>query len=953
MLLHDKHKSLSAHFAALAAQRSETNSPVFALEHGLSEHEVEQLRQAIQEHLLTSVPDERHWLAWVVYATEIGYDFEGHEYWQTFEEETAKWKLRGDRSFIRSCFRKFVQSYNGFIPSGAWADHFNIIAYPITHAILPKDFQYQFSRVLYELRAYISPSLIESPRLLGKKISENCFDESKRFQRFAQNFDLVGLIAREILTVGELGSDNVILETTFRRIIADLRKQDEAAFFVDQTRSAIRDRSFLRARRHVQLCPSLVLRRAGPESWDVIVEIPDLQQLSESSDEAEQFLTTAKPRISGSMGGARLARGRLVNYGTTQQTLESLPANETQIVHFRRELPPSLEGVFRKDLVFRLPSITVFWVQSSGFAIQTDSRNLDLKNEYLVLSREPVAGNALLSPLKSSCRSVHVYSLRSELLTDSANEYALRDLNLRLEVDCDFVPIAPYPLSRREGTRLEYIDGEAPCFAIRIDKPWKAIRIQLEDFDVMDIDHGTSDTGFVFFSLPTLSTGLYKLAYKVRYDSDLDFEALGEISIYVKDRTVWRPGTSGQNALTLLLDPPKPSFELLLGGKVEFDALCPEAAVSVMFRLLPKAPGEPVLFQRNVVTATLPAEIDKVNDEIDKLVGDPKILEVSELTHLGQIEFSNDELGSINIDFRRELNPLHWDVKYSTEKSVLLNLSEAGDEQVDIVQYNFANPDVGVKLDSEECFPNYCVPSDGGLIVAATPRQRRGIVILKDDKIRSFKSFSDIGKDDGFKPEYRSWTQTKEDLATLIDLYSVWATSRTVGGVFSKRDLRKVLDGFLSKIVCLIDNYKWKRCEQDYLAEPNNRQKKQGLLFAVSQKHSIRAGLENLVLHDQSSDHFVEAFAAVFKIEISPERLVKPRKSTLVKAVIKVLSHEWFVEFALRLCSRPESLRSWCQSDEKFELGLKKVLENPSLVRAARFMTLTLRQRGWYKWDWE
>jgi hypothetical protein len=951
MLLRDIHTSLSAHFAGLAEQRRETNSPVFALEHGLTPDGVEGLKHAIQEHLRTSAPDESDWLAWVVYATEIGYDFEGHEYWQTFEEETEKWKVRGERAFIRRCFWKFVQSCNGFTPSGVWADHFNIIAYPITHAILPKDFQYQFSRVIYGLRAYISPSLIESPRLLGKKISENCFDESKRFQRFAQNFDLVGLIAREILTVDELGSDNVIIATTFRRIIADLRKQDEAAFFLDQTRSAIKDRPFAKVRRPIQMSPRVALRRAGPELWDVLVEIPDLQQLSELSDEAEQFLTTAKPRILGSMGDARLARGRLVNYGTTQQTLASLPSNQAQIVHFRRELPPSLEEIFRKQLVFHLPSITLFRVHSRGFAIQMDSRTLSPKNKYLVLSREPLNGRELLHPLKTSCRNAYIYSLRPEWLTDPAHEDALRDLNLQLEIDCDFVPLAPYPLNCSDGTRLEYLDGESPCFAIKIDKPWKAIRIQLEDFDVIDIV-STPEPGFAFFTLPALSTGLYNLSYKVSYNSGFDFEDLGEVSIYVKDRTVWRPGTSGQNALILLLDPPKPSFELLLDGKVEFDVLSPETSASVVLRLLPKNSSEPPLFTKSITTATLPSEINRVNEEIAKIVGDPKVLELSELTHLCQIEFRCDELGSVNVDFRRELNPLRWDVKYSGGQSVLLNLSEAGDEQVDIVRYNFANPDVAVKLDSEACFPDYCVPNDGGLIVAVTPRQKKGIVILKEDKIKAYKSFSDIGKDDGFEPEFRSWTQKKEDLATLVDLYSVWATSRTVGGVFSKRDLRKVLDGFRSTIVCLIDDYQWKRCEQDYLTEPSNRRKKRALLFAVSQKTSIRTGLENLVPQDLSSDRLVDAFATVFKLEVTPEKLVRPRKSTLV-TVIKTLGHEWFVEFALRLCSRPESLRSWCQTNEKFEIGLKKVMENPSLVRAARFVILTLRQEGRYKWDWE
>lgn len=954
MLLRDVQHSLSAHFTALREQRKEINSPVFALEHNLAPRDLEELKRLIHEHLIVSAPDESHWLPWVVYATEIGYDFEGHEYWQTFEEKTPKWKYREDRAFIRRCFKKFVESYNGFRPSGVWANHFNIISYPITHAVLPKDFQYQLSRVLYQLRAYINPSLVRSPRLLGKKISDNSYYESKRFQQFAQNYDLVGLIAREILTVDELGSDNVILSTTFRRIIADLRNQDEAAYFVDQTRFAINDRSHTKPKRAVQLRPKLVLRRAEPGSWDVLIEIPDLQLLSELSDEVEQFLVSAKPHISGSFGQARLARGRLVNYGTIVQTLELLPDNEAQIVKFRRELPSSLEDVFRKQLVFRLPKFSVFKVQSSGIANQKNSGTVNLSNEFLILSGELVTDNPLLRPLKTSCKNAYVYSLQSEILTESKYQDALKELNLQIDADLDFVPISPHPLLWDEGASLEYLDGEAPSFAMKIAQPWKALRIQLEDFDVLEIDH-QPDSEFTFFSLPALSAGLYNLSYSIKCDSHSDFERLGKISIYVRDRTFWRSGTTNQNALILLFDPPKPSFEQLLGGEVEVDILCRETSVSIAFRLLSRKSSEPPLFIKNISAATLPTNPREVNEKINEILEDQRVLELSELTHLCQLEFRSDELGSINVDFRREFNPLHWEIKYSGADGTFLNLSEEsfGDEQTDIFRYPFENPNTAVKLNYEECFPDYAVPSSGGLFVAVTPRQEKGIIVLKEDKIKSYKSFSDIGKDDSFEPKFQSWACTKESLANLIDLYSLWAISRTIGGVFSKKDIRKVLDGFLFAIVCLIDDYQWVNWEQNYVQNPNNKQKKELIISGVSQKSLVRSGLRNLSIQDQSPDQLVDALTTIFKLEITPERIVKGRNSALIK-VIKQLDQEWFVEFALRLCSRPETVRHWSQTEEKLEIGLTKMLSNPSLVRAARFIVLTLRlTRSSYKWDWE
>ena len=955
MLLHELHQSLSSHFSALSGQRKEIDFPVFALEHNLSPHELEELSEVIHRHLGTSAPDERHWLPWIVYATEIGYEFDGHEYWQTFSEKTPNWKNREDRSFIRNCFKLFTQSYSGFRPSGTWADHFNIIAYPVTHAILPRDLQHQFSRVLYQLRTYISPALIQSPRLLGKKISDNSYDESKRFQQFSQNFDLVGLIAREILTVDESGSENVISSSTFRRIVNDLRKQDEAAYFVDETRSVLKERSQTRARKGIQLSPRLLFRRTAPDNWDLTVEIPDLQPVSSLSDEAEQFLTAAKPRILGSSEGSRLARGRLVGFGPILQSLESLPGNETAIVNFRREFPQTLEEVFRKQLVFRLPRTVLFKVQSSGIASQTNSRNVDPANQYLILSRQPLTGNPLVHQLKCPCGNVFVYSLRSELLPKYENSDALLELDLRIDNRLELVPVTPQPLKWDGGSSLEYLDGEAPCFAVRLNTAWTTFRIQIDDFDVLEVKP-TSESEFEFFSLPALSTGLYKLSYSFKSNPDSDYQDLGGLSIYVKDRIVWRPGTSSQNALIVLTDPPKPSFERFFSGDIDFDILCPDSSVAVVFRLLGKRADNSPIFSRNVTVATLPAELKKINESIGELVSDQKIVDLSESAHLCQLEFASDELGSVNLDFRREFNPLNWELRYDRDGHATLNLSDDGDERIEVYRYPFERPDSADKLIYEEHFPDCRVSIGGGLFVAVTERQKKGVIILREDKIKSFKSFSDIGKGDELQPVYKSHARTIEGLKGLIELYSLWAKSRSLGGVFTKRDVRRVLEGFLSRMVWLIDDYEWKVIERKYLEDPTNHARKGALISGVSPKSTIRSGLrdEHFLVDDQSPDRLVDALADIYKSEITPAKIVKPRSSMMIKAVIKTIDPKWFVEFALRLCSQPERLEQWCQTEERFSIGLRKMLDNPSLVRAARFLTLVRQSdRSAKKWDWE
>jgi hypothetical protein len=132
---------LARHFAALRDHRGTNRSerPIFGLEHGLDTQEVQALEAALRAHIADCPPSQDHALAWIVYSSELGYRYSGDEYWQTFEEETPGWTDHGDRYWLRQCYREFQREFGGAVPSGAWADHFSIICWPITHAVLPKD----------------------------------------------------------------------------------------------------------------------------------------------------------------------------------------------------------------------------------------------------------------------------------------------------------------------------------------------------------------------------------------------------------------------------------------------------------------------------------------------------------------------------------------------------------------------------------------------------------------------------------------------------------------------------------------------------------------------------------------------------------------------------------------------------------------------------------------------
>src|SRR5262245_27560765 len=87
---------LERHFESLAQTRAGSGFPIFSLEHNLSGEELNEVSSQLRSRLKPHLSLSPHWLLWVVYATERGYDYTGDEYWRSFEEQTPTWEF-GDR----------------------------------------------------------------------------------------------------------------------------------------------------------------------------------------------------------------------------------------------------------------------------------------------------------------------------------------------------------------------------------------------------------------------------------------------------------------------------------------------------------------------------------------------------------------------------------------------------------------------------------------------------------------------------------------------------------------------------------------------------------------------------------------------------------------------------------------------------------------------------------------
>lgn len=268
------------HFASLAHIRKNTSLPVFAMEHGLSNEDLDQIKSVLKSQCKGGILQTSDWLLWVIYATEVGYNYSGDEYWHSFEDKTPGWDLQYRRR-IKTWFRKFQGLYNGIEPSGLWAEHFTIIAWPITHAILPVYLQRQFAKALYDLRHRIATMATLEPQLIGRLLAVNAHIPTTRFREFLEQEELVGRVVLALFGEELTEANQPIFPKTLRRIVADLDKVNSSREWLKETRRVVYDRfkgigSGVWPRpvsgvpkpplvdiHQISICPKLMLRHSG------------------------------------------------------------------------------------------------------------------------------------------------------------------------------------------------------------------------------------------------------------------------------------------------------------------------------------------------------------------------------------------------------------------------------------------------------------------------------------------------------------------------------------------------------------------------------------------------------------------------------------------------------------------------------------------------------------------
>lgn len=857
-------KRLEDHFASLAAARVERGLPVFAFEHGLNTDELSEVSNLLKAALRTNYRLAKHWLVWVVYATEQGYDYDGDEYWHTFERRMPLWD-RSWRPALRNWFGKFRKTYSGLLPVGRWANFFSIIAWPITHALLPKDLQWQLARALYGLRYQLVSRLDQSPSEVGRYVARMSRGGSSRFDNFLEQEEMVGRIVLGLLDHRTAGEDSTILPQALERIVGDLEKARNARQWLHDTRKAVevaRMRGTARnlgfgtpaatptAGKQVEprlsIRPSLSLRRTGADEWTPAIELPSLQPVADLSPELDKFLARTRCTVAGSKG---IRPPGWLLQGAQRRVLESWPPTGAPVLAFQAS-NPKMEHLLASEGHISPGPTWLFRVGADGQASEMVGRLVRPGCTYVLVSTTELPELNLATPTAILCEGT--LGVRLELPPTLSSEQVVELKAAGFSV-AQTIRVWPVGLAARgwdgEGA-TEWLESESPCFGIEHDHPIAEYQVRLGGGQPVTIAAKAAGIP-TFVRLQPLPAGNHVLSVRVVGHAAPDTSSQpveGWISLSVRPPNPWVSGTIGHSGLIASSEPPEPTLDEFWEGLTQLDIFGPAGRqVTVCVELLDGTGAQIVVEQIGVLTLPLgPETWRSAFAAFERREKDPWGYLAA---RSGRILVDGEELGTIRIPLRRDASPVRW-VWRATKKSTQLRLVDDHNGEAPLLASfrSFAKPLEERSLTPADAEEGIEPETPGGLFVARYGDQLVPLVV----GVRKV--------DGGFggllvEPDLSTVRRTREDAFTIVRAIVDWSDARVAGAFASERRAR-VLERLKECLYFVMCGPKWADAERD-LREGRSRDKAiAALMDCFEQKRPFAIVLvRDAVKFARSPDH--------------------------------------------------------------------------------------------------
>ncbi len=929
--LSDWHGRLDERFRTLRDERYQLGAgrPLFALEHGLSpDNDLPDLAKAVRAAVLDSaLLSTRHWLPLVVYAAEVGYRYQGDEYWPVFEEETPGWKRLGNpgRVFVRKRYERFAESYGGAVPSGAWAAWFKNIAWPITHAILPTDLQRHLARLLYDYRRAFTNQLLDDHDALGALLARRSHDTSARFRKFAENSQLLGLVAASLLLGDDHGS-TLLEQSTLHRIVEDLSHERQAgAWLSDAKKAAIRvRRSGLVSTssrsstsptsqeadytRWPKLEAELSVRRTQ-EGWRAYLAVPSHESIAQRFPELRQDLERVRYRLSGA--SETHPRGALMFRRGPVPLIEWPRSNESVIE------AESASEALRQQLVdsCRMSGDPwLFHLREPGVGTEVRTNAVRPGEKYVLISNagRPLAGSQLCKPATLLTADASAVLLTMPTTVDAETIDELRQLGVGVVSDLQVWPAGFVPAEWDGDGRASWPAGEDPIVGIFSSRR-VATCVVTTQLEFARLSWPTDDD-ILFVQLSGLSAGNHQVDIAL-VEPELDRPiAEGRLLVRILEPADSSSNLGARQGLQVLSLPPRPTLEEIWSGEAAVVADGPTGE-KVQFSVALMTRGGRQTLATVMFSSALPVDQARWLDLFRGARGSDRLVAAYDDAEELVVTASSSILGSTEVRAQRPYAPLRWCVGSDRDGPYARLIDHVDGDDLTIEYFDVRHPAEAKRmtLDGEDRVRT----SNGGLVVAKSSGLTASVV-LPPHITGGLESLERLN----VRPSLLTGSRSSQAVKKMVELSHLWTRAAIPANTYAELLVGRLNDAIVARLGGLIGGQHWWEIEHDVLYDHPLSDRR--LIDAVGRfPIDYRAAVELLNLSRRigtQSSARSGAFAAVIDVHTSG------RCKSLAESI-------------LRLASAPGSLVT---ENPSTELAIDEVLAWPVSFRLARLYVIAI-----------
>ena len=926
------------HFDELTRTRDTSTFPIFAFEHNLNRTQLGQMQSMLRRALSEGSPPMRHWLLWVIYATELGYGYEGDEYWSSFEEQTPGWEYH-HRARMKSCFRKFQRAFDGVTPSGPWAEHFSIIAWPITHAILPRYLQLQFAKLLYDLRFRLASGTTLDARTIGRLLAIHASHAPTRVKAFLEQEELTGQIVAALLG-GESVEDKLIHPPTLECIVADLEEVRSAREWLKETRRAVSDRFKGIGRgtgpaiprpagpdapsrpdtSHLAIRPSLSLRHAGAGTWSVFLEVKSFRPVAALSAEIHSFLERTRCRLNGAHdfkpAGWLLA-------GDRKGAIRSWPNPSLPLIRFEQS-NRMIDHLLESECLLHPGPRWLFRIGTDGIARHIASCVVRPSLDYVVVTTTPLPDTLEgVTPCNLACESVSGYRLSMPSSVSAEMTARLKEVGLNA---ARTIRVWPAGLPGRgwdgEGSS-EWLTTESPCFGIAYDHPVESLSFRL-NHETETLIRTERNEDPLFVRLPPMPAGTHTLKVKAKRSPELESvaptpAAEGFVQLTVREPEPWTSGITSHSGMIVRVDPDNADLDTFWRNRVRLSVDGPEGFAATFHATLQSADGSKILSERVGTPMDLPITRDAWRNRFDQFLDNEtrawRYLEAAICT----LTIRADTLGTRTLRFEHQPLPVRWVIRSRRRNVVVRLVDDSGQDETDpeISQFSMERPFESARLTLDTARFGCVVEPPGGLFVATHGRHRDVVLVSTTSAQQGLQGL-------GVKSSFAELSKSAHALSAYFLLLGLWRDARLSGFLAPLRH-RKVMDSAVDALRAVLCGENWARAERRFREHPGSHASLESLAGSVDKGTDFGSVLlRDRLKADGTAGHTSDWFADA-------------------AAQYKICQDRELSKFAFRLANDQPPVIAEVANLERL---LANVTDNPAILRAARLLVILRESSG-------